>query len=274
MRRLCCLLLCLLLLSPTLGLARPGVPSELAWLYDVTQFRFGNTLYFQIQRCQVATCAQTCTPVDIPGATAAVGDCWGVPVASGTFASDMTEKTVTIPTTPARFIRFVATSEIDGGPWTSMAALTAYDQGTLVPQSQTVTVMADSQEFIGEAGEVQRIRDDDTSTYWHTEWFAASPPQPHQVILDLGAVHNVNQIKYLPRQDGSRRGTVIGYTIYLAVSLSASYLDTDVEAGESWIYTTTAVGILFGEPSISRPSNAVCHYVKARRRGRPDILPK
>ena len=46
---------------------------------------------------------------------------WGTAVATGTFNSDRTEKIVMFPKMNARYIRFVATSEINGQPWTSIS---------------------------------------------------------------------------------------------------------------------------------------------------------
>ena len=48
---------------------------------------------------------------------------WGAAVASGTFNSDRTRKTVTFTRKIARYIRFVALSEINGQPWASVAEL-------------------------------------------------------------------------------------------------------------------------------------------------------
>ncbi len=54
------------------------------------------------------------------------GSTWGSAVATGTFASDTTEKTVRFAVTVARYVRFVATSEINGNPWTSAAEINVY----------------------------------------------------------------------------------------------------------------------------------------------------
>ena len=48
---------------------------------------------------------------------------WGAAVASGTFANDQTEKTVSSDRVLGRYICLKALSEINGGPWTSMAEL-------------------------------------------------------------------------------------------------------------------------------------------------------
>jgi hypothetical protein len=48
---------------------------------------------------------------------------WGTAVKTGTFASDATEKVVTFPSTPARYIRFRALSEVEGRQYTAVAEL-------------------------------------------------------------------------------------------------------------------------------------------------------
>jgi len=48
---------------------------------------------------------------------------WGTAVASGTFNSDRNEKRVMFTSKTARYVRFVALSEINGQPWTSVAEL-------------------------------------------------------------------------------------------------------------------------------------------------------
>jgi hexosaminidase len=49
------------------------------------------------------------------------GENWGDPVAAGTFAADRDEKWVPLTRAGARYVRFVALSEVNSGPWTSAA---------------------------------------------------------------------------------------------------------------------------------------------------------
>jgi alpha-glucosidase (family GH31 glycosyl hydrolase) len=58
------------------------------------------------------------------------GTSWGEPVATGTFARGAAEKWVPFPSTSARYVRFVALSEINGGPWTSAAELSVDARST------------------------------------------------------------------------------------------------------------------------------------------------
>ncbi|MBP2471567.1 alpha-glucosidase (family GH31 glycosyl hydrolase) [Crossiella equi] len=53
------------------------------------------------------------------------GTDWGTPVAAGTFAPDKAEKLVGFPPTAGRYLRLRATSEINGGAWTSAAEIGA-----------------------------------------------------------------------------------------------------------------------------------------------------
>lgn len=59
---------------------------------------------------------------------------WGTPAVSGSFANTPSMKQVAIPPTPGRFIRFVALSEVNGKPWTSIAEIAII--GTLAGGNQ------------------------------------------------------------------------------------------------------------------------------------------
>ncbi len=72
----------------------------------------------------------------------------------------------------------------------------------------------DSQELGVNNGAVNAI-DGLTTTFWHTQWMTASPPQPHNIVVDLGTVYPLNGFQYLPRQDGTPNGTIIQYEFYI-----------------------------------------------------------
>lgn len=77
----------------------------------------------------------------------------------------------------------------------------------------------DSEELVGEgAGNGHAIHciDDDSLTFWHTEWQAQSPPFPHEIQLDLGQVHAVNGVSLLSRS-GAASGKVKEYELYLSM---------------------------------------------------------
>jgi len=193
-------------------------------------------------------------------------------VASGTWAADTSLKTVTFPATSARYVKLVASSEIHGNVFASVAELHVYAHGDLIPQAQLSVMAADSEEYVGENGAARNVLDGDEATFWHTEWFSAAPPYPHTLILDLGTTYQVDQVTYLPRQDGNENGTIADYALYLSPSLTSSYTDSAVEAGSSYRYQILAQGRTLGQPDQSEVSNTACTYVRGHGRGRPHPL--
>ncbi|MFF3618594.1 endo-alpha-N-acetylgalactosaminidase family protein [Streptomyces sp. NPDC002467] len=96
--------------------------------------------------------------------------------------------------------------------------LTVDDLGTggdgelLVPQGQMKVKAVDSQETAGENGGAANVLDGDASTIWHTQWYAATAPMPHEITLDLGASYDVSALHYLPRQTQSN-GRIAAYQV-------------------------------------------------------------
>ena len=265
-------LLCLLVgVGPVA--ARQGKLIDLAWDFTATLPTGAVAQSFQIQRCPVADCTQTCTPTDLVGATIPAGGTltWGTAVASGTLASDTTQKTISFTAVSAQYVRIVATSEINGNPWTSAAEFTFWVNGVQIPQSSLSVVSTDSQEVTGEDGHAVNAIDGNTATFWHTEWFLSSPPHPHEIVINLGSVVALSQVRYLPRQDGDQNGTIAGYAIYTQLSLGGLvYEDAAVTGGTYYLYQIVTVGQVNGQAARSAASNQVCIYDRAQVRGRPD----
>jgi hypothetical protein len=233
---------------------------------------FGDPLVGVDKHCDIQDVVTTCTPEDVLDAVVPIGDSWGTAVATGTWAADSTLKTACFAPGVARYVKLVATSEASGNPYAAAAEFRVYDNGTVIPPTQMAIVAVDSQEFQGDAGAVQHALDGDDTTFWHTRWFTGSPPYPHTVIFDLGATFTqVNSLTYLPRQQQGN-GTIAGYEIYLATTLTSTWTDTLVSGGESWNYQAVAVGVVSEVAGRSVASTAVCAYVKAAHRGRPDVI--
>jgi len=77
----------------------------------------------------------------------------------------------------------------------------------------------DSEELTGEGannGHAVNAFDSDSLTFWHTQWQGASPGFPHEIQLDLGAVHAVNGISLLSR-NGTASGKAKGHELYLSM---------------------------------------------------------
>ena len=244
---------------------------------NCTNAVFGDPVPGVAKHCDVRE-IPSCTPVDVADAHVTVGAQaqWGDPVASGTLVLQQAVQTITFTATAGRYVKLVALSEAQGAdyPWTNAAEINVYNNDGLIPQSQMAVVSADSQEFQGDAGAAQHVIDGNTATIWVTAFVTGSPPHPHTLILDLGAQYSqVNKLTYLPRQSVQYVfGAIADYEVYVSDTLSTTWTDIEVTAGESYVYQIVAKGILDAVASASVPSDPICTYVRAAVRGRPDVL--
>ncbi|KAF5672771.1 galactose oxidase precursor [Fusarium heterosporum] len=58
---------------------------------------------------------------------------WGSPIAYGNWYDDRTVKYANFDTTPARYVRLVAITEVNGNPWTSIAELNVFQANDYIP---------------------------------------------------------------------------------------------------------------------------------------------
>ena len=77
--------------------------------------------------------------------------------------------------------------------------------------------------------EPSRAVDDDLATFWHTQFTPSQAPLPQWITLDLGGVRTINHLRYLPRRDGTRNGTITKYNIY--TSLDGKTFGTPIVSG-------------------------------------------
>ncbi|MEZ0095230.1 beta-galactosidase [Streptacidiphilus sp. EB129] len=77
---------------------------------------------------------------------------------------------------------------------------------------------ADSQETQGENGAATNAFDGNTTTIWHTQWYATNTPLPHEIQIDLGTRYALDSFSYLPRQDGNANGRIGRYEVYVSDS--------------------------------------------------------
>jgi beta-galactosidase len=118
----------------------------------------------------------------------------------------------------ARYVAIVSKNAHDGGPHASIAELLFVDaSGKLLDREQWNIVYADSQETSGETAHAGLVMDNQPTTYWHTQWQGDSPQHPHMIVLDLGKVVKLSEIKVLPRQDRAN-GRIKDYEIYASPS--------------------------------------------------------
>lgn len=71
-------------------------------------------------------------------------------------------------------------------------------------RSNWKVVSFDSEEPTGEGagnGRAVNAIDNNTATYWHTQWQAAQPGLPHDIVIDMGESKPVHGVGFLDRQD-------------------------------------------------------------------------
>ena len=88
-----------------------------------------------------------------------------------------------------------------------------YDFQLYINKSGWKLVSVDSQHGGNEA---TKAFDNNTSTFWHTEYQGSEPTCPHTIIIDMVNDYEVTAVTYLARQDGTQNGMVKEYEIYLS----------------------------------------------------------
>jgi galactose oxidase len=143
---------------------------------------------------------------------------WGSPVATGTFADDSTEKTVTFPATTARYVRLTALTEAGGrGAWSNAAEINLLGPADPTLPRTGWTVTADSQQTGGTNHPATAAIDGSASTFWHTQWVGTIAPLPHTFTIDMHATATVAALRYLPRPAATGRNGNIGqYQVHVS----------------------------------------------------------
>ena len=137
------------------------------------------------------------------------------PVAAGTFPPGKEWQAVRFQPVGGRYFCLDALNSQSGDAFTTCAELyLAGPDGQDLPRDAWRVVYADSEEVEGDDGRADNVFDLQPTTCWHTEWEAAQPAHPHQLVLDLGGEQTVAGLRYLPRQD-SPNGRIKDYRIYL-----------------------------------------------------------
>jgi len=118
-----------------------------------------------------------------------------------------------------RFFCLESLSAFDGQPFAAVAELDLLDEsGKPLSHEGWTIAYVDSEERDKEDGTAENAIDGQTANYWHTEWGAAQPHHPHQLVLDLGQERTISGFRYVPRQ-GSGGGRIKDYRVYVGDSL-------------------------------------------------------
>jgi galactose oxidase len=177
------------------------------------------------------------------------GTSWGTPVATGTFADDSAEKTVSFPTRSARYMRLTALTEAGGrGPWSNAAEVNLLGYTTPVLPRAGWTISADSQETAPPGYPATAAIDGKTTTFWHTKWSGGpDAPLPHWLTIDMHEIVIVAGLSYLPRPAATGRNGNIGqYRIHVSTDgttwgnpvAAGTFADTSTEKTVSFPAST------------------------------------
>jgi len=90
--------------------------------------------------------------------------------------------------------------------------------------------------------------DNDPSTIWHTKWSTGSDTYPHEIQIDLGAVYDIHEFTYLPRQVGVNGG-IKDYELYFSKDPLAWGVADTISEFES---SAAPKKIAFSTPKIGR----------------------
>ena len=124
------------------------------------------------------------------------------PVLTAQFAPGGNSQEVKLPV-PAtgRYFCLESLSAFDGQPFAAIAELNLLDgDGKALSHEGWTIAYVDSEERDKEDGTAENAIDGQTANFWHTQWSAAQPPQPHQLVLDLGKAQTISGLQYVPRQ--------------------------------------------------------------------------
>jgi hypothetical protein len=104
------------------------------------------------------------------------GFSWGEPVAKGTFPNNVKEKEVMFSSKVGRYVRFVALSEVNGQPWTSMAEISIVAAARLDTDDDGISDI-DEIDYYGTDPENpdsdgDGINDGEELTFWGNNWSA------------------------------------------------------------------------------------------------------
>lgn len=144
----------------------------------------------------------------------------GAPAIENQFApgSQMQEVKFASPA-KGRYFCLKCSSAFDGKPFAAVAELDLLDESgkPLTHEGWTIAYV-DSEEHLREDGSAENAIDGQTANYWHTEWSAAQPDYPHELVLDLGKSQVISGFRYVPRQSAGG-GRIKDYSVFVGDGL-------------------------------------------------------
>ena len=110
-------------------------------------------------------------------------------------------------------VSFTVTDSLGGVSTAATRTVTVLTAASgLVPRTAWTVLYVDSQQ---PGYEATKSFDGVSNSMWFTQWTPTSPPLPHEIQIDMGAVYQLTGFQYLPRQDISW-GRIGNYEFYVS----------------------------------------------------------
>lgn len=139
------------------------------------------------------------------------------PVFEGRLPNGKDWQTTRFRATLCRYLCLEALDAQNGDAFTTCAEIVPLDvEGRPLFLDRKRVIFADSEELDADDGSATNVLDDDPATFWHTQWQAAQPAHPHQIVIDLGREVVLSGVRCLPRQD-SPNGRIGRLRLYVSV---------------------------------------------------------
>ncbi len=138
------------------------------------------------------------------------------PVHTGSFApgADTQEIKFAKPAT-GKYFCLESLNAFDDKPYAAIAELDLLDaKGNPISHDGWTIAYVDSEERDKEDGSAENAIDGQTANFWHTQWSAASPDHPHELIINLEKPQVISGFRYVPRQ-GEGGGRIKNYRIFI-----------------------------------------------------------
>ncbi|MBK5345725.1 discoidin domain-containing protein [Bacillus sp. TH44] len=135
-------------------------------------------------------------------------------ISSGTWENNSDKKNATFDPITAKYVKVEVTNGQNG--FASAAEVDILtDSPSVKPYVLPKNTMKASSNSEESSGSASKAIDGKPDTLWHSSW---TPNQyPYNLTLELDKNQTISKVDYLPRQDGSENGHILGYNIYTSV---------------------------------------------------------
>ena len=109
--------------------------------------------------------------------------------------------------------------------WKGVYSCFAADDGWLPKINWSLVYVDSEQPGTGDGFSELAINafDGDINTHWFTQWSSDQTIHPHEIQIDLGAVHTLDAFSYLPPQRTNVNGRVGKYEFYVTENITAGW---------------------------------------------------